>query len=481
MSARRAARRSRRARRSGRARRLSAARLATGRAPRALQLGRRGARRQQRRAVDRRRRTSTQVSLLPPPRCIETTCASPAAGDAREAARHHARSRRVRRPPRSTRSTSCARHERGSSSHAGIVRERQPLLRDVARAAAPRSRADASSRAPAASSRRRTPARCAVPREGRLDRPGRRVAARTAARGSSPHHQVAHRRQRSSSPSRRAQSAGRNAVQRRRSRASPLPSALATTTLPARTACTRPGTPSAESGRSSSGSQNSSSRRRRMHVHRLQALPASSGRARSSRTVRSPPSTSVIAEVAREVGVLEVGLVVRPGREQHDARRLRRPAARARAACRAACWKKPREPLHVQRRGRPRGTARDSQAVLERVARARRRLRALGEHPPAAVGRAREIEGGDVQVHAAGRRRRRGRRAGSRDGRTPARAAAGLRAAGAAGRRGRPARRRAARARCARPPRSAVHSAGGSDERQQVELPRAASAPVGSP
>ena len=41
-------------------------------------------------------------------------------------------------------------------------------------------------------------------------------------------------------------------------------------------------------------------------------------------------------------------------------------------------------------------------AILERVARARRRLRAIGEQPPAAVGRARQVGGVDVQPGAVG-------------------------------------------------------------------------------
>jgi len=44
----------------------------------------------------------------------------------------------------------------------------------------------------------------------------------------------------------------------------PLPRLLASTNLPARTTPMRPGTPSAESARSSTGSQKSSSSRRRM-------------------------------------------------------------------------------------------------------------------------------------------------------------------------------------------------------------------------
>ena len=47
--------------------------------------------------------------------------------------------------------------------------------------------------------------------------------------------------------------------------------------------------------------------------------------------------------------------------------------------------------------------ARDQQPVLERVARARGRLRAVAHHPPAAVGRARQVGGILQQVAAANR------------------------------------------------------------------------------
>jgi len=72
----------------------------------------------------------------------------------------------------------------------------------------------------------------------------------------------------------------------------PEPIALASSTLPRRAQSVRPGTPSAESERSSSGSQKSSSWRRRIACTRRspstvlsQTLPP--------RTVRSLPSTSV--------------------------------------------------------------------------------------------------------------------------------------------------------------------------------------------
>ncbi|MNJ63611.1 hypothetical protein D3C77_595260 [compost metagenome] len=72
-----------------------------------------------------------------------------------------------------------------------------------------------------------------------------------------------------------------------------VPSEFATSTLPARMTCSRPGTPSVESERSSSGSQKSSSSRRSTACTR--SRPCSVFRYSIwSRTTRSPPSTNVI-------------------------------------------------------------------------------------------------------------------------------------------------------------------------------------------
>ena len=61
------------------------------------------------------------------------------------------------------------------------------------------------------------------------------------------------------------------------------------------------------------------------------------------------------------------------------------------------------EMLHVQVAEHLREDARDDEPVLERVARARRRLRAVVDDPPAAVGRARQVGGVLQQVATAGR------------------------------------------------------------------------------
>ena len=108
------------------------------------------------------------------------------------------------------------------------------------------------------------------------------------------------------------------------------------------------------------------------------------------------------AEIAREQRVLEVGLVVRPGREQDDPRRpvaARRPVAQRGAQG----VEERRQVLHRQLAEHLREDARDDEPILERVARARGRLRAVVDDPPAAVGRARQVGGVLQQVTAAGR------------------------------------------------------------------------------
>ena len=60
-----------------------------------------------------------------------------------------------------------------------------------------------------------------------------------------------------------------------------------------------------------------------------------------------------------------------------------------------------RQVLHLQIAVQLGKDARDDQPVLERVAHAERRLGAVGNDPPAAVGRAREVDGVNVQPDAA--------------------------------------------------------------------------------
>ena len=108
------------------------------------------------------------------------------------------------------------------------------------------------------------------------------------------------------------------------------------------------------------------------------------------------------AQVARQVGVLEVGFVVGAGREQGDARVLtlgrqrldavhQRPVAGSQA-------------LHLHA-GKGLGELPcDGDAVFQQVAQTRGRLGALADHPPATIGTVREVEGGDVQPGVARRR-----------------------------------------------------------------------------
>ena len=101
------------------------------------------------------------------------------------------------------------------------------------------------------------------------------------------------------------------------------------------------------------------------------------------------------AEIAREIGLLEIGL----------AERARASAGRcaARRGGRAAQpgakgLEEGREALDVHFVVEARQGAREHEAVLERIARAGRRLRAVAEHPPASVGAAAEIGGVEMKM-----------------------------------------------------------------------------------
>jgi hypothetical protein len=107
------------------------------------------------------------------------------------------------------------------------------------------------------------------------------------------------------------------------------------------------------------------------------------------------------AEIPREVRVLEVGLVVRAGREEGDVGRNAGRAHALQAVHHGAVGGG--QALHVQRLEGLRKLPRDGQAVLQQVAQARGRLGALRHHPPVAVGAAREVEGRDVQPGVARR------------------------------------------------------------------------------
>ena len=108
------------------------------------------------------------------------------------------------------------------------------------------------------------------------------------------------------------------------------------------------------------------------------------------------------AQVAGQEGMFKVGFVGRPGRQQHDARRLAGLHQRLGQPVQALQQhpKRPGQTLHGQLAKGLRELLGHDEPVLEHVAQARRRLRALGHDPPQAVGPARQVERDDVQVHA---------------------------------------------------------------------------------
>jgi hypothetical protein len=109
------------------------------------------------------------------------------------------------------------------------------------------------------------------------------------------------------------------------------------------------------------------------------------------------------AQLARQVQVLEVGFVEAPRGQQHHQRRL----AVGRGAVGEGFLQGAEvtgQVLHAQFAVQLRQGAGDDLPVLQRVAGARGRLGAVGEHVPAAVGVARQVHGIAVQVDAAGHR-----------------------------------------------------------------------------
>jgi hypothetical protein len=105
------------------------------------------------------------------------------------------------------------------------------------------------------------------------------------------------------------------------------------------------------------------------------------------------------AQIACQVGMLEIGFVVRAGGEQHDARFTFAGAHRAQAFHQRLVGGG--QPLHPQVAEGLGEEARDDQPVFQQVAQARRGLRALRHNPPATGGIARQIESGDVQIRCA--------------------------------------------------------------------------------
>ena len=98
------------------------------------------------------------------------------------------------------------------------------------------------------------------------------------------------------------------------------------------------------------------------------------------------------AEVAGEVGVFEIGLVRRSGREENDARFLAGPDVGQLFERDAEAAEKFVEPLDGRAAENLGERLAGENAVLQRVAEARGRIEAVPEHPPSAVGRAGEID-----------------------------------------------------------------------------------------
>ncbi len=88
--------------------------------------------------------------------------------------------------------------------------------------------------------------------------------------------------------------------------------------------------------------------------------------------------------------MLEVGLVVGSGSEQHDARVLAM-ARHETAQGLAIDLEETREPADLGGAKNVAEHARRDQPVFQRVARTGRRLRAIRQHPPSAVGRTRDV------------------------------------------------------------------------------------------
>ncbi len=95
--------------------------------------------------------------------------------------------------------------------------------------------------------------------------------------------------------------------------------------------------------------------------------------------------------------MLEVGLVEWSGRQQHHARIVAVSGER-RSRRFAKGAEEGSEPLDLELAEQVRKRFRHYDAILERVACARRRLRAVGNHPPFAIRPARQIHREQVQI-----------------------------------------------------------------------------------
>ena len=103
------------------------------------------------------------------------------------------------------------------------------------------------------------------------------------------------------------------------------------------------------------------------------------------------PLDQRVAKVTGEVGVLEIGFVVRPRRQQHDVRLLARIDRGQRGEAVLLVVEEIGEVLHAQVMEHLGEDTRDDEPVFQCIAGARRRLRTVGDGPPAAVRRACQV------------------------------------------------------------------------------------------
>ena len=246
---------------------------------------------------------------------------------------------------------------------------------------------------------RRSPARGAA--EGRRDRHARRARRATMSRSAGwPHHQVAMLGSVRSSPSRRAAERRQEAEQRARFEHARARHVGDRPRRRARIASSRPGTPRREAAVQLQRVDEVGVDPPPDHVGALQAGDGAhiDARRRAPRGRRPRPAGS--RDSGRD-GLLEIGLAERARRQQADARLAR--ARPRRPGRRGSRWKKGASRCDVHARCSRSGKARrQHQPVLQRVARARRRLRAVVQHPPAPV----RARGRDRRRRAAGSARR---------------------------------------------------------------------------
>ena len=107
------------------------------------------------------------------------------------------------------------------------------------------------------------------------------------------------------------------------------------------------------------------------------------------------------AEIAGEIGVLEIGLVHRPGREHANPGIVLAVEAGQLVLQRLEERRVAEHPQAAIDVGNPVG---QREPVFQRIAGTGRRLGAVAQHPPAAIGAARDVDGIEAQMRAAGRR-----------------------------------------------------------------------------